>query len=83
MKKQALAALNDLTTLFTARGIAIPLILLLLFKIYSLAPESLIYVMCALLLTAAGSIRWSLHYIVNHKLVFAKLYNKSKKDSQV
>ncbi len=80
MKNQALAALNDLNTLFTARGIAVPLILLLLYKIYSLAPESFIYRLFALLLTAVGSIRWSLHYIVNHKLVFAKLYNKSKKD---
>ena len=82
MKNQALSALNDLTTLFTTRGIAIPLILLLLFKIYSLAPESLVYVLFALLLTAVGSIRWSLHYIVKHKLAFAKLYNNSKSDSE-
>ncbi len=82
MKNHALTALNDLATLLTARGVAIPLILLLLYKIYSIAPDALIYVFCALTLTTLGSIRWGLQYILNHKLAFAKLYNNAKANSR-
>ena len=64
--------INDLTVLFTARPVAVPLIILLAAKIYSLAPSSLLYMLALVFMTGLFAMRWSLHMIAQHKVAFAK-----------
>ena len=70
---------QDLLLLFSTRIIAIPLIILLIFKLYTLNPATLIYSLGLLLLTTLFSMRWCIHLIARNKLAFLTIYKEVKK----
>ncbi len=78
---RCLESLNDLAALFSARLVALPLTLLLAFKIYSLSPSALIYATGLAVITSLLLIRWSLHFIVKHKKLFAQIYAQQQKNT--
>lgn len=63
MRREFWQSLNDLVVLFTARPIALPLLALLLIKIYMISPETLVYAAALTLLSALSSLRWGFHYL--------------------
>jgi len=70
--------LNDLTTLFTARLIAIPLLGLLIYKLYLIAPETLIYACALTTLTCLSGARWGISYLATHPKAFMAHYTLLK-----
>lgn len=82
MPKEFWQSVNDLALLFSARPIAIPLILLLIVKLYSLNPATLIYTLGLLLLTVLASMRWSIHLIARHRLAFLKILKQERSTKQ-
>ena len=82
MPKDFWRSVNDLALLFSARPIAVPLILLLLVKLYTLHPATLIYSLSLLLLTILVSMRWSIHLIARHRLAFLKIFKQQRSNSK-
>ncbi len=78
MQRAHWQSLNDIVALFTARPIALPLLVLLLVKIYQISPETLIYVGALLLLSTLSALRWGIHYLAVRKLQFAEEYRKQR-----
>lgn len=70
MRKEFWQSLNDLVVLFTARPIALPLLALLLIKIYMISPDTLIYAAALMLLSALSSLRWGFHYLAIKREAF-------------
>ena len=66
---------QDLALIFSARPIAIPLIVLLLAKLYSLEPATLAYSVGLLLLSILFSMRWCVHLIARHRKAFLTIYS--------
>ena len=79
MSRETWNTVNDLVTLFTARLIAVPLLCLLGYKIYLIAPEALIYVISLSCISALLGLRWGLRYLALHPRVFASHFNQLKK----
>ena len=75
-------SLNDLTTMLSARPVALPLIILLIAKIYSLAPTSLFYVLGLMLLTGLFAVRWGFYLVARQKYAFAQIYKEQQVKSQ-
>ena len=71
---------QDLALIFSARPIAIPLMILIVFKLYSLNPSTLVYTIGLLLLSILFSMRWCVHLIARNKLAFLTIYNEMKKN---
>ncbi|BFM16303.1 hypothetical protein R50073_24860 [Maricurvus nonylphenolicus] len=80
MKQQLLSYASDLAALLTNRPIALTLLTLLLYKIYSLAPETLLYSLAILLLSSLCAARWVLHYIAQKHIEYAETYQAIKRD---
>lgn len=70
---------QDLVLIFSARPIALPLMVLLVLKLYSLEPGTLIYALGLLLLTVLFSIRWCIHFIARNKNAFLTVYKDMQK----
>jgi len=70
--------LNDLTTLFTARFIALPLLGLLIYKLYLIEPGTLIYACALSALTCLSGARWGIGYLVTHPKAFMAHYTYLK-----
>ena len=79
MTREFWQSVNDLALLFTARPIAFPLIILLIVKLYTLNPATLVYALGLLLLTVLVSMRWSIHLIAKHKLAFLTVFKEQRK----
>lgn len=72
-------SLNDVITLFTARPIALPLLVLLLIKIYLISPETIVYVGALLLLSVLSALRWGIHYLTTRRYEFFEEYRKQRR----
>lgn len=81
MSKELLRSLNDLALLFSARPIALPLIILLTAKLYTLNSATLVYSLGLVLLTVLATMRWSIHLIAKHKLAFINALRSTNKKS--
>jgi hypothetical protein len=81
MTKDTVRTLNDLALLFSAKPIAVPLILLLIFKLYTLEPATFFYTLGLLLLTTLFVMRWCIHLIAAKKLTFLAIYKEMDKDN--
>ncbi|MAZ87725.1 MAG: hypothetical protein CL693_08765 [Cellvibrionaceae bacterium] len=79
MQREYWQSLNDIIALFTARPIALPLLALLLIKIYLISPETLVYVGALLLLSTLSALRWGIHYLAMRKLEFVEEYRKQRR----
>jgi hypothetical protein len=79
MKQQLIHCASDLAALLTNRPIALILLTLLLYKIYRLAPETLIYSLAILLLSSLCAARWVLHYIAQKHAEYAEAYHTVKR----
>ena len=79
MPQEFWRSVQDLALIFSARPIALPLIILIVFKMYSLNPGTLIYALSLLLLTCLFSMRWCIHLIARHKLAFLTIYKETRK----
>lgn len=82
MPKGFWLSVNDLALLFTARPIALPLILLLVIKLYLINPTTLVYTLGLLLLSVLVAMRWSIHLIAKQKLSFLKIFKEQKLKQQ-
>jgi len=85
MPREFWRSLQDLVLIFSARTIALPLMALLVFKLYSLNPATLIYSLGLLSLTILFAMRWCIHLIARHKFEFLTIYkdiNKQAKQRQ-
>jgi len=71
-------SVEDLVLIFSARPIALPLMVLLLIKLYSLDPATLVYSVSLLLLSCLFSMRWCIHLIARHKNAFLTIYSEIK-----
>ena len=76
MPQEFWRSVQDLVLIFSARPIALPLMGLLVFKLYTLNPSTLIYAVGLLLLTCLFSMRWCLHFIARHKQAFLTIYSE-------
>lgn len=74
--------LNDLTTLFTARLIAIPLLGLLIYKLYLIEPETLVYACALSALTCLSGARWGISYLATHPKAFMAHYTLLKEQKK-
>ncbi len=79
MPQEFLRSVQDLILIFSARPIALPLMVLLVLKLYTLEPATLIYSLGLLLLTVLFSIRWCIHFIARHKNAFLTVYQDMQK----
>ncbi len=66
--------IRDLGLLLSSKVVAVPLILLLLFKLYTLDNSSVFYAVTLVVLTCLGSMRWCIHLIAKNKLEFLGIY---------
>lgn len=82
MRSEIWHSLQDLLLIFSTRAIALPLIALLVIKLYSLNPATLIYTVGLLGLTILFSMRWCIHLIARNKLEFLTLYRQTRKQNQ-
>lgn len=78
MKQQLITCAGDITALLTNRPVALTLLALLLYKTYSLAPETLMYSLAILLLSSLCAARWVLHYIAQKHVEYAEAYHTVK-----
>lgn len=78
MHSQLWRSINDITALFTAKPIAVPLTLLLLAKIYWISPDTLVYVLGLLLLSTLVTARWGIHYLATRRIEFIEEYERQK-----
>ena len=74
MPREFWRSVQDLLLIFSARPVALPLMILLVIKLYSLNPATLMYSLGLLLLTCLFSLRWCIHLIARHKLAFLTIY---------
>jgi len=74
-----LNTLNDLTALFTARFIALPLLFLLIYKLYLIEPDTLLYACALAALTCLSGARWGIAYLTKHPKAFMAQYTYLKK----
>ncbi len=79
MQREYWQSLNDIIALFTARPIALPLLALLLIKIYLISPETILYVGALLLLSILSALRWGVHYLAMRRIEFAEEYRRQRK----
>jgi hypothetical protein len=79
MPQEFWRSIQDLLLIFSARPIALPLIILLVIKLYSLNPGTLIYSLGLVVLACLFSMRWCIHLIARHKLAFLTIYSDIKK----
>ncbi len=82
MQREYWQSLNDIIALFTARPIALPLLVLLLTKIYLISPETIAYVGALLLLSIMSALRWGIHYLAVRRVEFAKEYHRQSKHTE-
>ena len=82
MPQEFWRSVQDLVLIFSARPIALPLMVLLIFKLYSLNPATLLYAIGLLLLTSLFAIRWCVHLIARHKLAFLTIYKQQQLDDK-
>ena len=80
MPQEFLRSLQDVVLIFSARVIALPLMVLLVIKLYSLNPDTLIYSIGLLVLTCLFSMRWCIHLIARNKFAFLTIYNDIRKN---
>ena len=78
MLNPILQSINNLTLFLSAGPIAIPIIFLLIYKIYSLAPVTLAYVIFLVILTSLFAMRWVIYFIAKEKDALAALYREEK-----
>lgn len=74
--------LNDLTTLFTTRFIAVPLLGLIIYKLYLIEPGTFIYACALTTLTCLSSARWGISYLAAHPKAFMAHYIQLKKQER-
>ncbi len=79
---QWLDAVNDLATLFGQRWIALPLIGLLVFKVVSIAPDSIWYLPPLLLLTLLVAIRITAALALSNQKLLMQLYAEQRRRSE-
>lgn len=82
MSQEFRRSLQDLVLIFSARPIALPLMLLIVVKLYSLNPATLFYALGLLLLSCLFSMRWCIHLIARHKLTFLAIYKETKENGK-
>lgn len=70
MPREFWRSINDLVVMLSARPIALPLIALLLFKLYQLHSAALIYALGLLLLAVVFTMRWCIRLLAAQKLNF-------------
>lgn len=73
--------LNDLATLFGQRWIALPLIGLLIYKVVSIAPDSVWYLPPLLLLTLLTAIRLTAALALKDQRLLLALYAERKQQA--
>jgi len=78
MHRENWQSLNDIVALFTARPIALPLLGLLLIKIYMISPEAILYVAGLLLLSCLATLRWGIHYLALRRIEFSQEFKRQK-----
>lgn len=79
MQREHWQSLNDVVALFTARPVAVPLLGLLLIKIYMIAPDTILYVAGLLLLSTMATLRWGIHYLAVRRVEFNNEFKKQKR----
>ncbi len=82
MQREQWQSLNDIIALFTARPIAVPLLGLLLIKIYMISPGAILYVAGLLLLSTLSTLRWGLHYLAIRRVEFNEEFKRQKHRQQ-
>ncbi len=82
MQREQWQSLNDIIALFTARPIAVPLLGLLLIKIYMISPGAILYVAGLLLLSTLSTLRWGLHYLAIRRDEFNEEFKRQKHRQQ-
>ncbi len=70
---------SDLAALLSYRWVALPLMILATFKLYSLDPNTLLYSVFLILVTALFSVRLCMQFIVQQRVQFAREYQQQKK----
>ena len=78
MPQEFWRSLQDVALIFSARPIAIPLIILLVVKLYSLNTATLAYTLGLFLLTVLFSMRWCIHLIATNKHAFLTIYRDQR-----
>ena len=78
MPQEFWRSLQDLALIFSARPIAIPLIFLLIIKLYSLNSSALVYALGLFCLTVLFSMRWCIHLIATNKNAFLTIYREQR-----
>lgn len=79
MKKLALQALNDLMLLISSKPVALTLITLTIYKLYSLTSATLAYSMLLVVLTGLLSYRIVITLLIREKHAIARFYQEQKK----
>lgn len=79
MSSEILRSMQDVGLLFSSRPIAIPLIILIIAKLYFIDPSTIFYSIGLLLLTGIFSMRWCIQLIARNKLEFLTTFKKLKK----
>ncbi len=82
MQREQWQSLNDIVALFTARPVAVPLLCLLLIKIYMISPDTILYVAGLLLLSSMATLRWGIHYLAVRRVEFNDEFKRQKRRQQ-